>query len=199
MPAASGQRDTNSASLRLVLRGIGGQHHGRSICLEQPRRIGRGSDVDIRIEGPGIGEHHAVVEAINGQAVLRDAQADVLVNGHRTRQAILQAGDQIAFDVQHRFVVEGPPPQAAAGTHVRSQQPFVDEAEERPLQLPPGLAGAHALVVAHGHHARRGAVRLAAVRRALTRAGRAAGPNVQSIRNGSASPAKRRTIASDSW
>ena len=26
---------------------------------------------------------------------------------------MLQAGDQIAFDVQHRFVLEGPPPAAA--------------------------------------------------------------------------------------
>ncbi|MEO6102024.1 MAG: FHA domain-containing protein, partial [Pseudoxanthomonas sp.] len=125
--AASGQRDSVS-SLRLVLRGIGGQHHGRSISLEQPRRIGRGSDADIRIEGPGITERHAMIEAINGQAVLRDAQADVLVNGHRTRHAALQAGDQIAFDVQHRFVVEGPPPASAGSTSsARLQAAFDDD------------------------------------------------------------------------
>jgi pSer/pThr/pTyr-binding forkhead associated (FHA) protein len=133
LPAANGQRDMPATSLRLVLRGIGGQHHGRSISLEQPRRIGRGSDADIRIEGQGIAEHHAVVAAINGQAVLRDAQADVLVNGHRTRQAVLQAGDQIAFDVQHRFVVEGPPPHAAASSATkRSHQAFGDESDQLP-------------------------------------------------------------------
>ncbi len=124
--AAHAQRDSVS-SLRLILRGIGGQHHGRSISLEQPRRIGRGSNADIRIEGPGIAEQHAVVEAVNGQAVLRDAQADVLVNGHRTRHAALQAGDQIAFDVQHRFVVEGPPPPVATNTAEARRQAAVED------------------------------------------------------------------------
>jgi pSer/pThr/pTyr-binding forkhead associated (FHA) protein len=133
LPKASGQRDTSSTSLRLVLRGIGGQHHGRSISLEHPRRIGRGNDVDVRIEGQGIVEHHAVVESINGQAVLRDAQADVLVNGHRTRQALLQGGDQIAFDVQHRFVVEGPPPHAASVNPApRPHAGFDDDLDQRP-------------------------------------------------------------------
>ena len=107
-PATATPRDS-VANLRLSLRGIGGQHHGRSISLEQPRRIGRAADADIRIEGPGIAEQHALIEAVNGQAVLRDAGADVLLNGHRVRQAVLHAGDQIAFDVQHRFVLEGPP------------------------------------------------------------------------------------------
>ena len=122
VPAAAAQRDP-IGNLRLVLRGVGGAHHGRSISLEKPCRIGRGSDADIRIEGPGIAEHHAVVEVVNGQAVLRDADADVLVNGQRLRQAALYPGDQIAFDVQHRFVLEGPPPPApgpSPGTRLRA-------------------------------------------------------------------------------
>ena len=99
-------------NLRLVLRGVGGNHHGRSLNLEKPRRIGSAADADLRIDGPGIAPQHALIEAVNGQAVLRDAAADVQVNGQRVRQALLQAGDQVAFDVQHRFVLEGPPPAA---------------------------------------------------------------------------------------
>ena len=99
-------------NLRLVLRGLGGTHHGRSLNLEKLRRIGSAADADLRIDGPGIAPQHALIEAVNGQAVLRDAAADVQVNGQRVRQALLQAGDQIAFDVQHRFVLEGPPPAA---------------------------------------------------------------------------------------
>ena len=133
LPVANGQRDPGATSLRLVLRGIGGQHHGRSISLEQPRRIGRASDADIRIEGQGIAEHHAVIEAINGQAVLRDAEADVMVNGHRTRQAALQAGDQIAFDVQHRFVIEGPPPQTTGGDAAARMHPgYAEDFDDQP-------------------------------------------------------------------
>jgi len=124
-------------NLRLTLRGIGGNHHGRSISLEQPRRIGRASDADIRIDGPGIAERHAVLEAINGQVVLRDTDADVLVNGQRLRQAVLQAGDQIAFGVQHRFVLEGPPPVSAAAasiSHMRGT--FAENADAAPVAPP---------------------------------------------------------------
>ena len=99
-------------NLRLVLRGLGGTHHGRSLNLEKLRRIGSAADADLRIDGPGIAPQHALIEAVNGQAVLRDAAADVQVNGQRVRNALLQAGDQVAFDVQHRFVLEGPPPAA---------------------------------------------------------------------------------------
>ena len=120
-------------NLRLALRGIGGAHHGRSISLEQPRRIGRAFDADIRIEGPGIAERHALVEAVNGQAILRDTEADVLVNGQRVRQAVLQAGDQIAFDVQHRFVLEGPPPVAGPSPDAHLRAAFADDADDAPL------------------------------------------------------------------
>ena len=109
LPAGGASPRDSIANLRLSLRGIGGQHHGRSISLEKPRRIGRAADADIRIEGPGIADQHALIEAVNGMAVLRDAGADVLLNGLRVREAVLQAGDQIAFNVQHRFVLEGPP------------------------------------------------------------------------------------------
>lgn len=133
LPASSDRSDTGSISQRLVLRGIGGSHHGRSISLEKPCQIGRGSDADIRIEGQAIAEHHALIEAMNGQAVLRDAQADVMVNGHLTRQAVLQVGDQIAFDVQHRFVVEGTPLHAAGGhATTRAFPGYNEDAEEYP-------------------------------------------------------------------
>lgn len=132
-PAGSAQRDP-IGNLRLVLRGVGGAHHGRSISLEEPRRIGRASDADIRIEGPGIAERHALVEAVNGQAMLRDAEAGVLVNGQRVRAAVLQAGDQIAFDVQHRFVLEGPPPHAAGNSPAaRLRSAFAEDADDAPV------------------------------------------------------------------
>ena len=106
-----------AANLRLVLRGIGGPHHGRSLSLDAPRRIGSAADADIRIQGERIAAEHAVIEARDGQVVLRDAADDVIVNGHRTRQAVLRNGDQVAFGVQHRFVVEAPPPALPSPPH----------------------------------------------------------------------------------
>lgn len=133
-PQATGAPRDPIGNLRLVLRGIGGTHHGRSISLETPRRIGRASDADIRIEGPGIAECHAMLEVVDGQAVLRNAESDVLVNGLRVREAVLQAGDQIAFDVQHRFVVEGPPPPPAGPSpSARLRQAFADDADAAPI------------------------------------------------------------------
>ena len=99
-----------AGSLRMVLRGIGGAHHGRCISLDRSRRIGSAASADVRIEGSGIAREHAVLEAGNGCAMLRHAAGDVLVNGRPVRQALLHSGDQIAFGVQHRFVLEGPPP-----------------------------------------------------------------------------------------
>ncbi len=133
MPQANGTPRDSIGNLRLTLRGIGGTHHGRSISLEQPRRIGRAGDADIRIEGHGIAGHHATVEAVNGQAVLRDADAEVLVNGQRVRHAVLHAGDQIAFDVQHRFVLEGPPPVAGPTSAARLRAAFADDADATPI------------------------------------------------------------------
>ncbi|RZA18146.1 MAG: FHA domain-containing protein [Lysobacteraceae bacterium] len=133
MPQATATQRDPIGNLRLTLRGIGGAHHGRSISFEKPLRIGRASDAEIRIEGPGIAERHALLEAVNGQVVLRDAEADVLVNGQRLRQAVLQAGDQIAFDVQHRFVLEGPPPPAAGpSASERLRAAFGADGEEAP-------------------------------------------------------------------
>ena len=120
-------------NLRLVLRGLGGSHHGRSLNLEKPRRIGSAADADLRIDGPGIAPQHALIEAVNGQAVLRDAAADVQVNGQRVRHALLQAGDQVAFDVQHRFVLEGPPP-AAVVSPPRVRDGNGDGFDEAPVE-----------------------------------------------------------------
>lgn len=107
-PAGHASRELGG-NLRLVLRGIGGNHHGRSLSLEAPLRVGSAADADIRIHGERIAATHALVEARDGRILLRDAADDVLVNGHRTREATLRGGDQVAFGAQHRFVVEAPP------------------------------------------------------------------------------------------
>lgn len=95
---------------RMVLRGVGGQHHGRCFTLDQPRRVGRGADADIRIAEPGFAEEHAIIERHDEGALLRDlgSSTGILVNGYLIRDVLLQPGDQVVFDAQHRFVVESP-------------------------------------------------------------------------------------------
>jgi hypothetical protein len=95
---------------RVVLRGVGGQYHGRSFTLEQPRLVGRSSDADIRIDDPAFADRHARLELVGDDIVLRDLGSvdGSVVNGEQVRDALLQPGDQIVFDAHHRFVVEAP-------------------------------------------------------------------------------------------
>ncbi len=101
--------DTNGDP-RVVLRGVGGQYHGRSFTLERPRLIGRHADADIRIDEPAFADRHARLELVGEQIVLRDLGSidGSVVNGETVRHALLQSGDQIVFDAHHRFVVEAP-------------------------------------------------------------------------------------------
>ncbi|MDO5505639.1 MAG: FHA domain-containing protein [Pseudoxanthomonas suwonensis] len=97
--------------LRIVLRGTGGQFHGRAFTLEQPRTVGSDAGADIRIDDPGSPAQRAQLHCMTrGRVLLRvpTGVAPVLVNGHRVREVLLRTGDQVVFDAHHRFVVEAP-------------------------------------------------------------------------------------------
>lgn len=93
-----------------LLRGVGGQHHGRSFLLDRPRLIGRGPEADIDIDDPGFATQHARLERHGERLLLRDLGAgeSTRVNGVPVRHCWLQPGDQLVFDSQHRFVLEVP-------------------------------------------------------------------------------------------
>src|SRR5690606_14493718 len=94
---------------RVVLRGIGGRHHGRSFTLDRSRVVGSGSDADIRIEDPAFAMRHARIGLQGGVVALQAlGEESCMVNGRRVREAALQPGDQVVFDDHHRFVVEAP-------------------------------------------------------------------------------------------
>jgi len=96
------------AAARVVLRGLSGQHFGRSYTLTEPRLIGRSASADIRLDDAGVAERHAVVELHADRVVLRAMGSDSsLVNGVPVRDAVLSPGDQLVVD-QHRFQLEAP-------------------------------------------------------------------------------------------
>lgn len=104
-PTEAGERDDP----RLVLRGVGGQHHGRSYTLDRMRNIGRLRDCDICIDDPAFAERHARLERHGERVLLRGiGDAQTQVNGNAVRDCWLQPGDQLVFDAQHRFVLEVP-------------------------------------------------------------------------------------------
>jgi len=109
--------DAGQGDARVVLRGLGGKYHGRSVSLEHPRIVGRARDADIRVDDPTFAERHARLELRGDRVLLRDlGSADgSRVNGIAVRDALLVAGDQVVFDAQHRFVLDVPWAPSAQG------------------------------------------------------------------------------------
>ncbi len=109
-PAVSRRRGADEALVpRALLRGLSGPWFGRSVGLGVARSFGKGVGVDLRLEGEGIDDRHAVVDIEEGRVTLRTSgpAALVRVNGHVVRAAVLQSGDQIEIG-EHRFAVEAP-------------------------------------------------------------------------------------------
>lgn len=110
---------------RIVLRGIGGRHHGRAFPVGAGCTVGAAREADIRIEAPHLGAQHAHLSLHGDGVVLRhhDQAATSVVNGLPVHQALLGAGDQVAFDPQSRFVVEIPWAQPDADASAADQDP----------------------------------------------------------------------------
>jgi pSer/pThr/pTyr-binding forkhead associated (FHA) protein len=122
------------ADPRVLLRGVGGRHHGRSFTLDRQRLVGSAADADIRIDDPAFAARHARIGLQGGQVVLRGLEGgdSCQVNGESRRDALLQPGDQVVFDAHHRFVVEAP---------LRVLGPLLDEdtPDAALLALPAGV------------------------------------------------------------
>jgi pSer/pThr/pTyr-binding forkhead associated (FHA) protein len=122
---------------RLVLRGVGGSHHGRCVTLGQPRLVGRLAECDIRVDEPAFADRHARLEPHPDGAVLRDLGSvdGSVVNGQRVRHALLRAGDQVVFDAHHRFVVEAPSVSSWHAASVGEARAAADEREHEQLPV----------------------------------------------------------------
>ena len=135
MPAAG---DAHAGDPCVVLRGVGGQHHGRSFTLGPQRLVGAARDADIRIDAPGFPARHALLERQGERVLLRGLSATPsLVNGVEMTDAVLGAGDQVVFDGQHRFVLEFPAAQIIATPVPEPESAPVDAGDGGPLQASP--------------------------------------------------------------
>jgi hypothetical protein len=142
-PARAGMPAAEAADPRLVLRGVGGRHHGRSFTLGQARIVGSAPDADICLDGAcrDGSEGAARVARIaweGGQVVLRAAggESTVAINGVSRREAVLRPGDQLAFETGQRFVVEAPVGASVALSGVASGDAPADPAAAAPSPGP---------------------------------------------------------------
>lgn len=107
-PSAPAQDAGSDPDVRVVLRAIGGRHHGRGFTLDRPRVIGSDPGADIRLDPPLPGQHARIANE-RGRVVLRAAAgAATQVNGVEVRDAELAPGDQLLFAGRDRFVLEAP-------------------------------------------------------------------------------------------
>ncbi|AOD14781.1 FHA domain-containing protein [Xanthomonas fragariae] len=110
-PANDIQDETAGLSeVCLLLRGLGGRHHGRSFTLDRSRLVGSDAASDIVIDDPAFAAQHARLERHGDRVLIRDlgSEEGSCINGVQVRDGWLQAGDQVVFDARHRFVVEVP-------------------------------------------------------------------------------------------
>ena len=123
----------------VVLRGVGGQYHGRSFTLEHPRLVGRSSEADIRIDDPTFADRHARLDLVGDRIILRDlgSAEGTLVNGEPMRDALLRPGDQVVFDAHHRFVVEAPMRGRSAREDMQESQVDIDAGQGQALPAQP--------------------------------------------------------------
>ena len=74
---------------------------GQALPIREPQSVvGRGSDVQVRLDLPGISRHHARITIVDGQATVEDLQSKngTLVRGERIAGArTLMSGDELGF------------------------------------------------------------------------------------------------------
>ncbi|MGB3394626.1 MAG: FHA domain-containing protein [Stenotrophomonas sp.] len=131
--APSAAATQNGEDQCVLLRGVGGQHHGRAHALSQPRTIGRDAAADIVIDDPVFPERQARLECHGERVLLRDLGSPdgCRVNGVVVRHCWLRAGDQVVFEGNQRFVLEVP--QGAAPTYSPA---IAEEAEPAAETMP---------------------------------------------------------------
>jgi hypothetical protein len=108
--ADSGEVNTAAMSRAKLVLEVNGMRHP----LQPPGLvIGRGTEADLRINDPGISRRHAEIRVKGSGTVLEVDIVDlgstngIIVNGHRVRQAALQAGSRIEIG-STRMLVHAP-------------------------------------------------------------------------------------------
>ena len=93
---------------RVVLRGISGDHFGKTVRVGDRLAIGKGSR-GLDIDEPQMSERHASIDTTEDAIYFREvgSPACAEINGVRLKTAVLHPGDQITFG-RNRFVLEAP-------------------------------------------------------------------------------------------
>jgi len=108
IPPENGIRSPMSPP-RVLLRGVSGNHFGKTMAVNDMLLVGRAPGCDLRLDDPRVAERHASIESSDSAIWMRNlgGSEGAVVNGVPVRDAMLHAGDQIGFGAS-LFVVEAP-------------------------------------------------------------------------------------------
>lgn len=133
-PPAPGPNRINPA--KVLLRGLSGIQFGKIVPVRGKLVVGRGPGADLALDEADMAPRQSAIENAGDAIYLRALEGNgvAYVNGIRVRNAVVHAGDQIAFG-RNRFVIEAP------GLRARSEAPATQEAPNitqtmRAIQLP---------------------------------------------------------------
>lgn len=126
--------DRNATTVRPVLpkfalRGLSGDHFGRSFPLQTSLTIGRAEEAGLRIPLDSISRSHARLTPAGDEVLLEDLGSanGTWLNGKRITRAQAVHGDEIRFDTQRfQLLMPGQPVRAKAeGAPVASRRPWL--------------------------------------------------------------------------
>ncbi len=105
----------NGPPARLVV--VSAQLAGTEYTVDRsPCRLGRGTECEVRVDHRSISRHHATIEVVEGQFVIKDVGSanGIQVNGETYATTRLQPGDRIDLGhIQLRFFAPGQIPEFA--------------------------------------------------------------------------------------
>ncbi len=114
---------------KFVLRGLSGDHFGRSYPLQASLTIGRADDAGLRIALDSISRLHARLTPAGDEVLLEDLGSanGTWLNGKRITRAPAVHGDEIRVDTQRfQLLMPGQPMRAkVAGTSVPNRWPWL--------------------------------------------------------------------------
>lgn len=95
----AGAIDVAVDSAQYLLRLVKGAPPDHLYPISGTLSVGRDSECDIFLVDPSVSRSHAILEAADGELMVRDAGSTngTFVNGERVRESALNAGDVVAF------------------------------------------------------------------------------------------------------
>ncbi len=90
-----------------ALRGVSGEHFGKTFEIDHALVIGRSDDCDLVLASPKVSRRHAQISRVGLSLNIEDLESSngTFINNEQVGSSKLKNGDQIQFGLTERFMV----------------------------------------------------------------------------------------------